>query len=123
MLRNSLSSISSNRRVRRQHNIYERGIICGAVASGVTFYRIQKNYGMPESFIRSIVFNVLIRHNLDFKPRSERLKKLIIRDEQHILRIIRRDSKIIYKNLIAEIEVHVSHDIIYHILKEKEIIN
>ena len=105
MLRNPLSSISSNRQVRRQYNTYERGLICGAVASGVTPYRIQKNYGVSESSTRSIVSNALIRHNSDFKPRFERLKKLIIRDERHILRIIKRNFKITYKNLIIEIEV------------------
>ena len=123
MLRNPLSSISSNRQVRRQYNTYERGLICGAVASGVTPYRIQKNYGVPESSTRSIVSNALIRHNPDFKPRSERPRKLTIRDERHILRIIRRDPKITYKNLIAEAGVQVSHDTIYRMLKEEGITN
>ena len=123
MLRNPLSSISSNRQVRRQYNTYKRRLICEAVASRITSYRIQKNYGVPEFFIKSIVSNALIRHNPDFKPRSERPRKLTIRDERHILRIIRRDLKITYKNLIVEAGVHVNHDIIYRMLKEEGIIN
>ena len=123
MLRNSLSSISLNRRVRRQYNIYKRELICKTVASEIILYRIQKNYEVPEFFIRNIVLNVLIRHNLDFKSRSERFRKLITRDEQYIRWIIRRNSKIIYKNLIAETKVHINHNIIYRMLKEKEIIN
>ena len=74
MLRNLLFSIFLNRRARKQYNTYKRKRICEAVTSEVIFYRIQKNYEVSEFFIRSIVFNVLICHNLDFKPRSEKLK-------------------------------------------------
>ena len=77
---------------------------------------------MLEFCIKSIIFNVLIRYNFDFKSRSESLRKLTIDDKQHILPIIKRDFKIKYKTFIAEIEIYVHHDIIYRILKEKEII-
>jgi len=69
------------------------------------------------------VFNVLIRYNDKFKSRSYRLNKLIIHDERHILRIVRRDFKITYKNLVEKSNVFVSHDTLYRLLKEESIIN
>jgi len=123
MLRTSLGSISSNRRPHTQYSPYQRGLIHEVVVARVTSYRIEKFYEIAQSIIRSIVSNALIRHIDDSKPRSNRPKKLIVRDEQHILRIARREPRITYKDLIAKSEVAVSHNTIYRLLKEAGIIN
>ena len=123
MLRTSLGSISSNKRPHTQYSSYQRGLIHGVVAAGVTSYRIEKFYKIAQFTIKFIVSNVLIRHIDDSKPRSNRPKKLIVRDEQHILRIARREPRITYKDLIAKSEVAVSHNTIYRLLKEAGIIN
>jgi len=123
MLRTSLGSISSNRRPHTQYSPYQRGLIHGVVVARVTPYRIEKFYKIAQSTTRFIVSNVLMRHIGDSKSRSSRPKKLIVRDERHILRIARRESRITYKNLIAKSEVAIPHNTIYRLLKEAGIIN
>jgi len=123
MLRTSLGSISSNRRSYTSCTSYQRGLIYGAVASEITLYRIYKFYGIAEFTTRSIVFNVLICYVGDFKPRSSRPKKLIVRNKRHILRIVRQEPRITYQNLIAKSGVDVSHNTVYCLLKETNIIN
>ena len=123
MLRTPLSSISGNRRRHSEYTSYQRGLIGGAVAAGVTPHRMKDLFGIPITTTKTITKNVLARHNGDNKPRSGRPKKLSIRDERHILRIIHRDPKITYKNLIAKSGVDVSHDTIYRMLKEQGITN
>jgi len=69
----------------------------GAATSGLTPDRIQKHYRVPKSSTIRIVQNALVRHTGDSKSRSGGPKKLSIRDERYILRIVRRDPKITYK--------------------------
>jgi transposase len=95
----------------------------GAATSGLTPDRIQKHYRVPKSSTIRIVQNALVRHTGDSKPRSGRPKKLSIRDERYILRIVRRDPKITYKNLAEKAGVSVSHDTLYRLLKEEGITN
>jgi len=84
---------------------------------------ITKEFKLSRHIIRIIVENVLVRYNDVFKLRSKRLKKLSIRNKRHILRIVRQNSKIIYTNLVEKIDVFVSHNTLYRLLKEKNIIN
>ncbi len=123
MLRTSLGSISSNRRPHTSYTPYQRELIHETIALGITSYRINKSCEISTFIVRFIVFNALIRHVDDSKPRFDRSKKLIIRDKRHILRIVRRESRITYKNLITKNEIDVSHDIVYRLLKETNIIN
>jgi len=123
MLRTPLGSISSNRRPHTQYSSYQRELIHEVVAARVTSYRIEKFYKIAQFIIKSIVSNALIRHTGDSKSRFDRSKKLIVRDERHILRIARREPRITYKDLIAKSEVAISHNTIYRLLKEAGIIN
>jgi hypothetical protein len=95
----------------------------GAIASRFTPNRIQKHYRVSKTSTIRIVQNALIRHNDESKSRFKRPKKLLIRDERHILRIVWRDFKIIYKNLAKKFDVSVSHNTLYRLLKEKKITN
>jgi len=122
-MRTSLASISNNRNRYHEYSSFQRDVIARVVSYGVTSHRINKLYKILLSFIKIIIFNVLICYNDDSKSRSRRSKKLSIRNRRHILRIVRLNLKIIYKNLVAKIDVFVSHDTLYRMLKEKNIIN
>ena len=88
MNRVPLASISSNHRRHTQYTPYQKGIIAGAIGSGLTPSRVQKAFRVPESSVRYVLSKA---HNIDdhAAPRSGRPKKLSTRDERHILRIVR----------------------------------
>jgi transposase len=123
IIRAPLSSISGNRRRHSEHTPYQRGLAAGAITYGARPCQLQKNFGISRHTTRTIVDNVLVRHNGESKLRSGRPKKLSIRDERHVLRIVRRDPKITYKNLAEKAGVSVSHDTLYRLLKGEGITN
>ena len=123
MLRIPLASISLNRRRNTQYTPFQKGIIIGAIGGGLTSSRIQKQYRVLESSVRYILQNHLNDDDDEAKPRSDAPKKLRIRDKRHIIRIVRRNPKIIYRNLIKQTEMDVCNKIIQRLLKEKNIIN
>ncbi len=123
MMRTSLASISGNRNRYYEYSSFQRDVIARVVSHEVISYRINKLYRIPLSSIKIIVFNALICYNDNSKLRSKKSKKLSIRNRRHILRIVRLNFKIIYKNLVAKINIFVSHNTLYRILKEKSIIN
>jgi len=123
MMRTSLASIFGNRNRYHEYTPFQRGVIARVVSHGATPHRINKLYEIPISSIKTIVSNALIRHNDDSKSRSKRSRKLTIRDERHILKIVRQNLKITYKALAKKSRVFVSHDTLYRLLKEESIIN
>ena len=123
MLRTPLSSISSNRRHNTQYSSYQKGLIIGAVAAGYTSSRIRRECGVPESSTRYILLTSSSHDHNTSTKRIGRPKRLSIRDERHILRIVRRTPKITYKDLIVKAGLDCSHDTIYRLLKEKNITN
>jgi len=123
MMRTSLASIFGNRNRYHEYTPFQRGVIARAVGHGATPHRINKLYGIPISSIKTIVSNALIRHNGDSKSRSRRPRKLTVRDERHILKIVCQNPKITYKALVEKSRVFVSHDTLYRLLKEEGITN
>jgi len=123
MMRTPLASISNNRNRYHECTSFQRGVIARAVDHEATPHRINKLYKIPISSIKIIVSNALIRYNDDFKSRSRRPRKLTIRDERHILKIVRQNLKITYKALAKKSRVSISHDTLYRLLKEEDIIN
>ena len=123
MLRTSLSIISSNRRRNTRYISYQKELICEVIDSEITSSSIQSQFHVLENFVRYIFLIVNNDNNDVVKQIIDRFRKLIIRDERHILRIARRKLKIIYKEFIAKIEIICNHDIIYRLLKEYDIMN
>ena len=78
---------------------------------------------MPESSTRYILLTSSSHNHNTSTKRTGRPKSLSIRDERHILRIVRRTPKITYKNLIEKAGLDCSHDTIYRLLKEEGITN
>ncbi len=123
MIRSPLGSISSNRVHKQEYTPYQRELIYGTISDDLTPSKVQRLHGILESFVRDICNVVVWQHHDQFKPRLGRSKKLLLRDERHVIRIVRLDSKIIYKNLLTKTRVNVFTKTIYRILKEKNIIN
>ena len=123
MNRTPLSSISGNHARHHQYTPYQKGLICGAIGGGLTPSRIEKQYRVPESFVRYILFTHKFQRTGISNPRSDRLKVLTTREQRHIIRIARRDPRITYKNLKIQTKIDCFINIIYRLLKEKNIIN
>ena len=123
MNRTPLGSISGNHHRHHQYTLYQKGLICGAIDGGLTPSRIEKQYRVPESSVRYVLSTHKSQPTGVSNPRSDRLKMLTTRKQTHIIRIARRNLRIIYKNLKIQIEVDCFIDIIYRLLKEKSIIN
>jgi len=123
MIRSPLDPISSNRVHKQEYTLYQRGLIHEAISGGLTPSKVQRLHGILESSVRGICNAIVWQHHDQSKPRLGRSKKLSLRDERYVIKIVRLDSKIIYKNLLTKTRVNVSTKTIYRILKEKGIIN
>ncbi len=123
MIRSSLDSIFSNRVHKHKYTLYQRGLIHGAISGDLTSSKIQRLHRILESLVRDICNVVVWQHYNQSKSRLERPKKLSLRNKQYIIKIVRLDLKIIYKNLFAKTRVDVFIKIVYRLLKEKNIIN
>ena len=123
MERTPLFIISGNRRRHTEYSPYQRGLIAGVVVCEASPDSLKKRFEISKSFAQFILFNALQRNNDDSLSRSDRPRMLSIRDERHIIRIARRELKIIYRELRSRVEVTCSHDTLYRLLKEKSIIN
>ncbi len=123
MLRVSLSSISNNHVRKTELTPYQRGIIVEAHTAEVSPSRIHKLTNFPDSTVRIILKKVAERDNSETKSRSDRSDLLSARDERHLIRIARVNSRISYKELKNEVELTCSRSIIYRVLKSYELIN
>ena len=123
MNRTPLGSISGNHHRHHQYTLYQKGLICGAIDGGLTPSRIEKQYRVPESSVRYVLSTHKSQPTGVSNPRSDRPKVLTTREQRHIIRIARRDPRIIYKNLKIQAGVDCSTDIIYRLLKEEGLIN
>jgi len=123
MIRSPLGPISSNRVHKQEYTLYQRGLIHGAISGDLTPSKVQRLHGISKSFVRGICNVVVWQHHDQSKSRLGRSKKLSLRDERHVIKIVRLDSKITYKNLLTKTRINVFTKIIYRILKEEGIIN
>jgi transposase len=123
MIRSPLGSISSNRVHKHEYTSYQRGLIHEAISGGLTLSKVQRLYGIPESTVRGICNAAVWQRHDQSKSCSGRPKKLSLRNKRHVIRIVRLDPKIIYKNLLAKTGIDVSAKTVYRLLKEKGITN
>ena len=119
MFRTSLSIIFSNRRRNTRYISYQKELICKIIDSEITSSFIQNQFNVSKNFVKYIFCIVNNDNNDIFKSIIDRFRKFTIRDKKHILRIVRRKFKIIYRNFISKIDVICNHDIIYRLLKKK----
>jgi len=123
MIRSPLGSISSNRVHKHEYIFYQRELIHGAISGDLTSSKVQRLYEIPKSLVRDICNAVVWQYHDQSKSRLERPKKLLLLDKRHIIRVVRLDSKIIYRNLFTKTRIDVFAKIVYRLLKEKNIIN
>jgi len=123
MIGSPLDPISSNRVHKQEYTTYQRGLIHEEISGGLTPSKVQRLHGISKSSVRGICNAVVWQHHDESIRRSGRPKKLSLRDERHIIRVVRLDPKIIYKNLLARTRIDIFAKIVYRLLKEKGIIN
>ncbi len=123
MLRVSLSQISNNRVRKTELISYQREIIVKAHVIDISFGRIHKLTNLSDFTIRIILKKVVERDDDEIKSRSDRSVILSERDERHLIRIARINSRISYKNLKDQIDLTCSRTIIYRALKNYELVN
>jgi transposase len=121
MLRTALAPISGNRRRGPELSPYQRGIICGAVLSGSTTAELTRAFNIPESTIRSTIQSTTTRRDGRSKPRSGRPSIITPRAERTLLRMIRLQPKIKYKDLISAAGVNCSRKTITRLLDKHHI--
>ena len=92
-----LSSISDNHCRHHQYIPYQKELICEVINDGLTLSRIEKQYHVPKNFVRYILFIHKSQSTRISDSRSDRFKVLTTREQRYIIRIARRDFKIIYK--------------------------
>ena len=123
MLRAPLASISGNRTRNTELSPYQRGIIVGAAASGFTPVRIAKVAGVRESTVRTTIQKASTRNDGESKSRSGRFILLSIRDQRHIVRIVRINPRINYTDLRLQAGLICSRTTVYRTLKEYGLTN
>ena len=123
MKRISLFIISNNRRRYTKYSFYQKDLIAEVVVCEALSNSLKKRFEISKSFAQFILYNALQYNNHEFFSRSDRLRMLSIRDERYIIRIARRELKIIYRELRSRVEVTCSHDTFYRLLKKEDIIN
>jgi transposase len=95
---------------------YLRGIIIGLAHAGQTPTQIQNALSLPESTIRTTIQRDKTRNNGESKPRSGRPVCYSVYDERRILRIVRKEPKITYKELKIQLGIDISNTTLTRIL-------
>ena len=80
MNRTPLSSISDNHRRHHQYILYQKELICEIIDDEFTSSRIEKQYRVPESFVRYILFIYKSQPTKVSNSRFDRLKVFTTRE-------------------------------------------
>ena len=119
--RASLTPISDNRTPRKEHDLLTKGQILNQAKVGLTFSQISRNLKLPRISVRDI----LRRLNTDFtginKSRSGRLSILSSRDNRALIRYVRHDPKVTWRQIKIDIGLNFDTGILRRTLKINEI--
>ena len=123
MPRPPLTNISGNSRRGKELTPDVRGFIAGLRVAGFKAAEIRKKFRVPESTTKSTINKVLERINNESLSRPGRPPSISDREKRRIVRFVRLDPKITYRNLRKALTLTVSDDTIYRLLKEEGIKN
>lgn len=123
MPRTPLRPISSNIRRGKELTPYQRAIIEGAACAGASIAELSEAHNIPKSTIKDTIKQAPLRHEGYSQPRPGRPQKTSEADKRLILRIVRKDPSLTYKQLREATRLEISHDIFYRILKAAGITN
>ena len=122
MLRRApLTPISGNRTPRKEHDLLTKGQILGQAKAGLTSSQISRNLKLPRTSVRDI----LGRLNTDSagvnKPRSGRLSILSPRDNRALIRYVRHDPKVTWRQIKTDTGLDFDTGTLRRTLKINEI--
>ena len=123
MPRTSLASISVNHTSLHELSSYQRGLVVEAASVEASVAKISETTNVSWFIVKDIILHASIRNNGVSKSRFDRSKLLSTRDERHLIRIARLQSKISYRELIEKADVECHRKIVYRLLKEYDLIN
>jgi len=121
--RSVLGSISGNITHRKELTPYNRGVIIGKASTNTRPTQIAEELSIPRSTVQETLYKSPLHHNSKSASHSGALKKLSKHDERRILHTVQKEPQITYARLIRELTLTVSHDTIYRLLKDHNIIN
>ncbi|KAK0512441.1 hypothetical protein JMJ35_005569 [Cladonia borealis] len=123
MLRTPLATITGNRPRNKELSPFQRGILVGHAAQGLSYGRIAKATKLPKTTVRTAVLNASLQQNGESRPRSGRPSIVTDRDRRHVIRTARVNPRITYQKLQEETQLNFSHSTFYRILREYGLTN
>ena len=123
MLRTPLGSISGNRPRGPELTPYKRGIITGAYKHSCTPKYIASAENTALTTVKKTIYTTSQPPNGITNPRRGRPPVTTIQDRRLIIRIARRNPRIIYKDLKQETSLTCSSSTFYRILKKYGLTN
>jgi len=121
--RTPLRPISGNIYRRKELTPYQRGQIVGYSLLSCSPTEISASLNIPESTVRDTLKKAPERHDGESSSRIGRPKLYSERDERQILRTVRLNPHLTYRQLQNQLPIKLSHDTIYRILKQNNITN
>ena len=123
MIRTPLAPISGNRLKGPDLQPSERGFLLRLNAGGSTPSKIFYAYRVSESTTRSTITLASQRVNQVLQPRTGRPKLLSIRDYRYLIRIVRVDPRIKYRELLEKTGLLYLKSTVYRAMKEYGLTN
>ena len=123
MLRTPLATISGNRPRNKELSPFQRGILVGQAAQGLSYGKIAKATKLHRNTVRQAVINTSLQQNGESRPRSGRPPLATDRGRRHIIRIARVNPRLTYEKLKEEAGHNFSQSTVYRILKEYGLTN
>ena len=118
-----LTPISSNIIRYRDLSPYLRGCIDASRLAGLSLGQIAHQYNLPKSTVSTSLRLSKLHPEGASQKRSGRPKETSERAERWLVRTVRLQPKLTYKDLIDQSPHHLSHDTIYRVLKQNGITN
>ena len=112
-----LTPISSNIIPNKELSPYQRAIIIGRSQAGQKPSQIGKELHIPRDIVKYTIHKNDSRNEAHSITRPGRPRKLSLRDERAILRILRLNPKITWRQLLKESNTHASKSTYYRMLK------
>jgi hypothetical protein len=121
--RSPLTPISGNQCRGKELSPYLRGRIVEAYTCGATPSALATRFSLPRSTIQSTLDLSELRNDGESQSRIGRPKSCTPNDERRILRIVRAEPKLSYRELLSQLGLEIHPNTIKKVLKEHGIQN
>src|SRR2546421_9022747 len=119
--RTPLAPLDLNRIKNKELSLYLRGLIQTWAAIGLGTAEIARKTFLTPETVRSTLSRNPQRHEGITLPRSGRPSKLSRRDRRTLLRYVRKNPKLSYKQILIDTRLPVCKKTVYRILREEGI--